>query len=565
MIKRLTSTIVIAIFLLSFPCLVFGEEITHSMIHCGGPTVRYHHSIPSGSHDRQFCHVEMSNRVITQIDACFDPDTVPDGISLYFRKPNGDSILIEEYDVAAINRKFNHMIPWYADGIFFVIRHNKDAGSSWDLDLNTCRDLFLYNLPTRWLALCEGDLIDLKSLLYEGVDYYILDIGRNIEYLSTDGTIGIMSQGYERVYLVKTLTADGEVMVETVVLSMSSSGAPDVSLTLSRDYVCVGDSVYVYVRAPDNAELVWNHDFAGVDTLRFEVFEEITLRVNVHVPGLCVVILEITIHMKESPLLGHQVVVCQDALATLAVESGMTYQSWFTIYGDYIDSTSKVEVYPNQQYDTTWYFVEVGDTLGCHFVDSVSVVISRPANAGPDQNLCLGKGVMVIGSGGDEYNWNDEGFSRFPDYVVHPDIADGLEQIYQVEVLDEYDCISTDSVTIYLQLCCEETLRILFPNIVTLNDDGINDVFTAFASDSSLTGVSTVRSFFVLNRSGAIMHEVKNFLPDKDGVTGSFNGQYKGKKVANGVYLCAWEVECYDGSVLWICKSVTVVASTTSP
>jgi hypothetical protein len=307
----------------------------------------------------------------------------------------------------------------------------------------------------------------------------------------------------------------------------------------------------------------WSHDFVGDDTLCIVMSHEIAIRVIIEAPGLCQVIRSITIHMKASPVIDHEIVVCEDAAGVLSVAPNMSYQSWFTASGMYIDSTAEVEVYPDQ--DTTWYFVEVGDTLGCHFVDSVSVVISRPADAGPDQNLCPGNGVMIIGSGGVEYNWNNEGFSRFPDYVVQPDIADGLEQIYQVEVLDEYDCISTDSVTIYLQLCCEETLRILFPNIVTLNDDGINDVFTAFASDSSLTGVSTVRSFFVLNRSGAIMHEVKNFLPDKDGVTGSFNGQYKGKKVANGVYLCAWEVECYDGSVLWICKSVTVVASTTSP
>ncbi|MEO1805148.1 MAG: gliding motility-associated C-terminal domain-containing protein [Bacteroidota bacterium] len=98
---------------------------------------------------------------------------------------------------------------------------------------------------------------------------------------------------------------------------------------------------------------------------------------------------------------------------------------------------------------TTVYTVTVTDTAGCTDVDSVTVFVNPlpPADAGPDQSICIGDTAQLSASGGIAYQWLVTD-SLSDDTLANP-FAFPLDTTqYIVAVTDTNGCQTTDSMTL---------------------------------------------------------------------------------------------------------------------
>jgi len=100
---------------------------------------------------------------------------------------------------------------------------------------------------------------------------------------------------------------------------------------------------------------------------------------------------------------------------------------------------------------TTLYHI-TATTGVCSKTDSVTVFVNPApvANAGPDQSICYGQNVQLMGSGGDFYRWVPSSYlddfrSATPTAVQLPGSA-----VYALRVTNIYGCLSlnTDTMTI---------------------------------------------------------------------------------------------------------------------
>ena len=124
--------------------------------------------------------------------------------------------------------------------------------------------------------------------------------------------------------------------------------------------------------------------------------------------------------------------------------------------------------------DTTTYFLTV--TIGsCVDVDSVTIFIYGvpPVDAGADVQIPTGGSINLNANGvvtDWEYSWEPAEFLNNPS-VTNPLASPEETTTFYVTVTDDNGCTATDSVLV------EVTPGIDFPDGITPNGDGINDVW----------------------------------------------------------------------------------------
>lgn len=123
-------------------------------------------------------------------------------------------------------------------------------------------------------------------------------------------------------------------------------------------------------------------------------------------------------------------------------------------------------------------------------------------------------------------------------------------QIYTLTAISENGCRATDSI--FIQVNSVGTLYI--PNAFSPNNDGKNDFFSIFTSQSS---VAEILQFSIFNRWGSIVFERRN-LAATNGLQ-LWDGYVNGKRVVNGTYTCIAKIQLLDGKVEWISQQLTIV------
>jgi hypothetical protein len=118
---------------------------------------------------------------------------------------------------------------------------------------------------------------------------------------------------------------------------------------------------------------------------------------------------------------------------------------------------------------------------------------------------------------------------------------------FAVEVHTKTGCIARDQATVEVK-----KVNVFFPNIIKpgSNQDAY---FTLFAGE----GISRIVSMQVYSRSGSLVFERRDFLPN-DPIRG-WNGRWQGKYVQPGVYPWLVEIEYPDGARKHYRGTVTVV------
>ncbi|MGZ3865744.1 MAG: T9SS type B sorting domain-containing protein [Bacteroidia bacterium] len=113
------------------------------------------------------------------------------------------------------------------------------------------------------------------------------------------------------------------------------------------------------------------------------------------------------------------------------------------------------------------YYVDINYVRGCAIRDSITVTIvpSPQINIGPDTTFCKGELKMDAACSTCNYQWSTGETSSA--------ITVKTPGVYSVTVKDSNGCVDSDTLTIRPQL---SVFNFEMPNIVTPNDDNINDV-----------------------------------------------------------------------------------------
>ena len=250
-------------------------------------------------------------------------------------------------------------------------------------------------------------------------------------------------------------------------------GPPQVSLG-NDTTLCLGECVVLSGGTGDN--YLWNTDET---TQSITVCPDITSQYILTITDalgcfqsdtIVVTVLEIVM-----PIISNDTAICFGECTNLIIIGGDSYL-WSTG-----ETNNTIEVCP---VDTTTYDVVVTYTNGCVVNDSVTVnVKNNPLTTiSNDTTVCMGDCIDLTISGGISYFW-DTGETIQTINVCPIDTTE-----YYVTVINEYDCFTTDSVTVNVNS---------LPDLVTSTDTticiGDCAVLRATGGDTYLwsTGAST--------------------------------------------------------------------------
>ena len=188
------------------------------------------------------------------------------------------------------------------------------------------------------------------------------------------------------------------------------------------------------------------------------------------------------------------------------------------------------------------YQVYVQDANGCVFNDVAIVNLPQQVEVslGGDYEIHLGETVELEALNNSDnalIEWNVDSCQNCLSFEVTPLITSE----YSVTVLDTITgCSATDQIFVVVN----KERKVFIPNAFSPNEDGANDYLTIFADTKS---VQNIENFRVFNRWGALVFEKDSLLPNEE--TEGWDGYFKGKKMANGVYIYSVEIEFIDGRV----------------
>jgi gliding motility-associated-like protein len=199
------------------------------------------------------------------------------------------------------------------------------------------------------------------------------------------------------------------------------------------------------------------------------------------------------------------------------------------------------------------YTLLVVDAGGCQ--TSAEVLLESPlpffVDAGSDQFIQQGEGIVLNASTNllsPIVLWQP------PDYLLCPDClttaAHPLQSTqYQVLVTDENGCTASDEVWVEVGAGGQ----VYVPNAFTPNGDGTNDHLGVFADAS----IADILLFQVFDRWGGLVYNGVGAKPNLQ--ESGWDGQSKGKKAAEGVYVYRLELLKVDGTRLQMSGEVSLV------
>lgn len=190
------------------------------------------------------------------------------------------------------------------------------------------------------------------------------------------------------------------------------------------------------------------------------------------------------------------------------------------------------------------YEIIAQDANGCEIDTTATLVapIIPIIDLGENLTVDLGDDIPINVSSNiflDSVIWSNEfGLSCYG--CPEPNAGPYQDTEYLLTVISPDDCITTDSITIFVN----ERRRVHIPNVFSPNNDGINDYFTIFGGIEVLT----VRQFTVFSRWGNLVFEQTNFPVNAPNM--GWNGKFKGEGLQADVYVWFAEVEFIDGEII---------------
>jgi gliding motility-associated-like protein len=123
---------------------------------------------------------------------------------------------------------------------------------------------------------------------------------------------------------------------------------------------------------------------------------------------------------------------------------------------------------------TTTYVVTMNESPCATMTDSVTVLVHQPppVHAGPWVVIQLGQKTTLQGSGATVYLWTPSN-TITRNGTANPDAEPTQTTLYTVSAHDQYGCINTDTVTVFV----DRDSSLVIYNTFSPNGDGVNDLW----------------------------------------------------------------------------------------
>lgn len=248
----------------------------------------------------------------------------------------------------------------------------------------------------------------------------------------TTATISV-SPLADETYSVTVIGAGGCEDVASVDVAVRQSPVADAG---NNELICIGDDVTLTATGGgdyewSNGETTASITVAPTSTTIYTVTvtaangctasDDVLVEVNTLTPGLA----------------GPDQEICLGESVTLTATGGNTYE-WSTG-----ETTASITVNPTS--DET-YTVTITVASGCTVSDDVEVVVNAlpTADAGSDEEICLGETVTLTATGGVDYEWSTN------ETTASIDVTPTANTTYTVTVTDGNGCSATASVDVDL-------------------------------------------------------------------------------------------------------------------
>ena len=199
------------------------------------------------------------------------------------------------------------------------------------------------------------------------------------------------------------------------------------------------------------------------------------------------------------------------------------------------------------------YHLNIQDVEGCEL--DTTLTIDEPSaiylGMGGDTLIQLGETVDLdpqILSGPFTFQWSDNPFLAC-DTCLTQTVPPLKTSTFALTITDENGCVAQDRRTIYV----EEGDLVYIPSAFSPDGNGTNDVFEIFPS----SGVARVKSFYIYDRWGEVVHERHNFLPGDPG--NGWDGYFRGKALNPAVFVYHAELILLNGSSRLFKGSITLI------
>lgn len=214
------------------------------------------------------------------------------------------------------------------------------------------------------------------------------------------------------------------------------------------------------------------------------------------------------------------------------------------IAGEYLWETPNGEFSEGQNFnqlnatfeDSGIYNITFTDGFGCQIDSFLNIEIfpSPTVNLGNDSMFCLENPFYISAGNHTDYLWQDGTTTN--DFLVEN------YGVFSIEVMNEFGCIATDSIS-FSTNCSTE---LFVPNAFSPNEDGENDFFRAY-------GIEVIDfNLKIFDRWGAFLFESNN-------IQEGWNGKFKGQRTSNGVYVYLISATFLDGTTVQKKGDVTLM------
>lgn len=225
----------------------------------------------------------------------------------------------------------------------------------------------------------------------------------------------------------------------------ATSGIQVVEAVAVDDQLCLGESTDIdaIVTGTGSYTYNWSSSPAGFSSSSptVNVNPSVSTEYTVEISGFCGTTTNASVYVTVNDLptanAGSDETICDGETASLSATGGVSY-AWDQGLG----SGASQSVSPSSN---TTYTVTVTDANGCTDTDDVDVLVNPlpTANAGVDQEICVGESVNLSASGGVNYSWN-QGLGLGASHTVSPSGT----TTYQVTAEDANGCTDTDDVLV---------------------------------------------------------------------------------------------------------------------
>lgn len=202
------------------------------------------------------------------------------------------------------------------------------------------------------------------------------------------------------------------------------------------------------------------------------------------------------------------------------------------------------------------YLLTISDSQGCSW-DTSLVIGTLPSvtiDLGVDITVNLGESVqlnaVITAPPGITYSlaWSPDTWlscNDCPDPVSTP-----LEDIsYTLTATDSNGCRTRDAIFIEVN----DKVRIEWPNIISTNEDGVNDKFTIYTDE----GVKKIKLIRIYDRWGNLVFENYDLPPNDPGY--GWDGIFLGQPVNPGVFAFYAIAELVNGGEKLVKGDITVI------